>query len=202
MTLYTSAVSAGASFSTNSAGLLNLTTGALQNVYYYAFSFGFCLADLPAITDFTALFERYRFDKVLVRLIPINNMSTTPATGGNGGLGGLLHTAIDFNDFGAVSASESGINTLRQRPSYQMQSILTTEPLTWEVTPRVAMPAYASGAFSSYVNAPAPWLDILSTGVEHYGMKWVFEAVDPTAAVSYFNFKMELEYRMSFTDVA
>jgi len=41
-----------------------------------------------------------------------------------------------------------------------------------------------SGAFTSYSNVPAGWIDSASPGVQHYGLKLYFEST-PFGVISY-----------------
>jgi len=72
--------------------------------------------------------------------------------------------------------------------------------MTWTLRPRAALAGYATG-FSAYVSAEAPWADTVSTDLQHYGMKWLFEVANSSAVVKYMAFKMELKYHLEFRDV-
>jgi hypothetical protein len=189
------------SLALNNSGLLTLSTTAVQAVSFYSLSFGFCLADLPSVADFTGLFDRYRFAAVEVRLTPFFTTTNAPMAAGNGSAGGFLHSCVDYDDVGLLAAGQAGIDSMRARPSYRTMNIASRETYRWVVKPRVAIPAYESATFSGYSNAAAPWVDTISSNVEHYGMKYIFEVANTSAVVQFISFKMELVYHLDFTDV-
>jgi glutathione peroxidase-family protein len=161
----------------------------------------FTLQDLPNYAEFTSLFERYRLESVEIVLHPFNTFTETATTASNGACGGFLHSFVDYNDVGVVTANQSSINSMRERPSYRTMNVASQKPYTWALRPRVAVPAYASTGFSGYSNMAAPWIDSISTDVEHYGMKWLFEIANASPLIQFLNFKLEFRYTLSFTDV-
>jgi hypothetical protein len=201
LTLVTVNASAGGSTTLSSGGLLSLATGAVQQQYYFGVSAGFCLADVPSATDFTNLFERWRINAIEVSLWPMNTSSIASVSGGNGDLGVLLHSVIDYNDRAAVTASDAGINPLRQRPTYRMHQCAARGPIVFKFRPRMAIAGYGSTFFANYVSLAPQWCDAASPTTEHYGLKLIFEVMNPTAANSFVNFKMEVKYWLSMTDV-
>jgi hypothetical protein len=201
LTLVSASASSGASTTINSAGLYNLATGSGQNQYYFTTSMGFCLADVPTASDFTGLFERWRLNAVEVTFLPMNTSSISSVAGGNGDLGLLLHSVVDYNDRALITASDTGINSMRQRPTYRLIQGTTGKPIRFRIRPRTAIAAYAGGAFTSYVNMAPQWCDATSSSVEHYGLKLCWEVMNPTSVASFINFKLEVKYWLSFTDV-
>ncbi len=200
MTLLATANSAGAVITTNNSGFLLLSTSALQTINWFSLAIGFCLNDVPGSSEFTNPFERYRLVGVDVVLTPANTYSAAPTLAGNGAAFGMIHSVVDYNDYGVPAASQAGIAALRERPSYRTQNLFSGRPYQWFVKPRVAMPAYAAGAFTAYANMASPWVDTISPDVQHYGIKYVFEMANSTAAVQYCNMKLEVRYHLEFTD--
>lgn len=116
-------------------------------------SFSFRLSDLPDYTEFTNLFDEYKFSRVEVSFVP-----TSPTN-----YSGPLYTVIDYDD--AVVA------TIAQLSEYQTLQISGSGAMTKRtLVPKIAVAAY-SGAFTSY--APqASWVDCSSPGVLWYGLKY------------------------------
>lgn len=112
----------------------------------------------------------------------------------------ILHSAVDYDDDAAPTASDVGIDLLRARPSYRAENCSLTRKLTYSWKPRLAVAAYGSGVFTSYANLPPVWLETASPSVAHYGYKFIFEVMNPYAGVNYYGLKVELEYLMDFTD--
>jgi len=201
LSITTTAASAGASITLNNLGNLGLTTSTVQTVNFFSLTFGFTLADLPSYTQFTSLYERYRLDGVDIVLTPFYTVADAPVAAGNGSASGMFHTIFDYNDYGAISASGSALTSMRGRTTYRTGNITTPQPQRWHIKPRVAIGAYGGVGFAAYANMPAPWADTVSTDLEHYGMKWLFEIANTSAAAQFVNFKLEFIYHLSFTDV-
>jgi hypothetical protein len=200
MTL-TAVSASGGSVNLNNSGFLTLTTSAVQQVSYYSVALGFTLADVPSTSELTTLFERWRLDSVEVVLTPIYTMASSPLIAGNGAIGGVVHTQVDYNDYAVVAASQAGVNSMRQRPSYTTANISHGLPLYYRLKPRMAVSGYQAGFSTGFTNMAAQWIDTASQSVEHYGLKFVFEVLDTSAIVQFVNFKMEAKYNLSFTDV-
>lgn len=201
LTLTSTTNSSGTTVTLSNAGFLTITTAASQSTAYGGLFLGFCLADVPSYTDFTALFERWKIQMIEFQLWPLNTFSATAGAGGNGYLGVLVHSAIDYNDRSTVTASDNGTNVLRQRPTYRCDQGVRSTPLTWRFRPRAAAATYGAGAFTNYSSIPAPWCDSASPTTEHYGLKLMFEILNPTSSLSYVNFKVGVRFHLAVTDV-
>jgi hypothetical protein len=124
-----------------------------------AWSFKFTLDSLDNYTEFTSLFDLYRIDKIVFRLIPLQNTVEAPATQKDVG---LLYGAVDLDDYAGATVA-----TLCQYPNMKIANF--DEKLTFAFKPKFAVAAY-SGAFTSYANTGG-WIDMGSPSVEHYGLK-------------------------------
>lgn len=190
--------SAGSSINVANAGLTTLTTSSGGGTSYFGLGVAFELADLPNTTEFTNLFDQYRLDHVEIEIVPLWNVAPTVGTaGGNGNFAGYCHSILDFDDATAPTASTSGIQALQQFRTYRMDSMVRGTPLRWRVKPMLALAAY-SGAFTSYAASPPMWVDCNSANVQHYGIKFLFEMLDPAGVVSYMDFRINLRYFLEF----
>jgi hypothetical protein len=121
-----------------------------------------------SITDFTswaAVFDQYRVLGIELFLEP----STTEALITGTAPLGRLYTVIDYDDSSALTSISAACaydncisTTLNQR---QRRCF----------APRVALAAYGTGAFTSYTNEAAPWIDCASGAVNHYGLKAIVD---------------------------
>jgi hypothetical protein len=189
---------------TKSSTNLLLTTGATAlNVYYGALSFYVMLSDLPDYQDFTSLFDQYRIDSVELIFTPYCTQAASGAavssTASQSGI--IVHTAVDYDDATVPTASDVGIQALREYQNYQSHNLFSGggKPLTYRWQPRIATAAY-SGAFTSYRSEPFGWVDCGSTGVQGYGFKAVFESVSAGSALGIM-FKAEARVGLSFRNV-
>jgi len=130
-------------------------------VYY------FVLSSLPQQATVTALFDQYRVDKLEAWVTPISQL-------GNDGTNSRWSSVIDLDD-------ETLLTTYNGALEYETcttTQICDAHYRTW--VPGVAIASY-SGAFTSYANVIAPWIDCGSTSVRHYGLKFAAEVASTAA---------------------
>jgi hypothetical protein len=127
----------------------------------------FILADLNNVSDYTNLFDQYRILAVKLEFIMLG--STNPLTGPPG----YIQTAIDYDDV----TTPGSANELMQYDTVQVAPIGQYFERT--LRPRSA-PAMYSGAFTSFGNVYAQWLDSASPSVQHYGIKYYIPII-PTS---------------------
>jgi len=118
-------------------------------------------------TDYTSLaavFDQYRIMAVEVVLRAVANQSSVNAQSK-----GFLHTVIDYDD-------STALTSLAQAQAYE--NCIST-PVYFSqrrcFKPRVAVATYGSGAFTSFSNMEAPWIDAASSNVTHYGVKYALD---------------------------
>lgn len=192
----TSSTSDVVQFSTGNGGV-TITT-------YYAGSIYFSLDQLPDYTEFTALFDRYKIAgvKVVFRSFNISSLSDVQGQA-NGQLGGVIHYITDYDDAAVPTASDVGVQALREHENYRTASIFNSRGLFLKryVRPRIALAAYA-GAFTSYANVKPMWIDAASPSVQHYGLKFIVELLASQANFTQnFNFTVECTYYVMCKDV-
>jgi len=141
----------------------------------------FTLAQFAGYADLTTVFDQYRIMQIIVTFEP--NVPVVALA-----LGIYIGTALDYDDATAPSANTD----LEQYDNYL--SVPVGQYFQRTFNPRIAFAAY-SGAFTSYSNQRAGWIDCASTNVQHYGIKWYM----PTAAssTSVYNVKVQafLQFR-------
>jgi len=157
-------------------------------------SFAFSLSDFPAdangsvsYTDFTRLFDEYRFLQVQVRFIP-NVMPTA-------GVYNPLTTVIDYDDANTPNITTGEADLAEYQTSQSTQVGYSCERI---LTPHMAVAAYGGGVFSSYANMTQVWIDCASPSVSHYGVKWIMGASTNTSVQV---FTVRAKYVMQFRTV-
>jgi hypothetical protein len=147
-----------------------------SNGYYFS------LDQIPSYTEFTALFDQYRIDKIELCFIPVAN-----AVAPTGSTQGQLTTVIDYDD-ATVLATEAGAF------NYESAQVVPVWQIHKRVLkPRIAMAGYA-GAFSSYVNIGNQWIDSASPSVQHYGLKAI---VGPASGALVMSWDIIVKYYFS-----
>jgi len=130
-------------------------------------SYGFTISELDQFSSFSAIWDQYRITKIDVTFSPMYRGTPIQAT--NNVVIPYIYVAVDYDDV----STPSSIATLRE---YQNCIVRNDEKsFTVSFKPSVALAAY-SGSFTSYANVSEQWLDMASSGVVHYGIKY---AVDP-----------------------
>jgi len=117
------------------------------------------LAGFVSATEFTNLFDSYRFAQLTVQFIPTASM------------GGILYSVLDYDDSNVLVGLPAVLeyDTLHIVQGGQMQ--------TRVFTPRVALAAFGQSVFTSFAQRSLVWIDTASPNVPHYGVKWFFPAV-------------------------
>lgn len=122
-------------------------------------AFLFTIGDLPQISSFSSVFDQYRIAMVTLSFKPNSNSNISSIADF-----GLLHTVVDYDDANVLSsiAAATDYTNVIVTDGYKVQ--------TRTFVPHIAVAAY-SGTFTSYQNETAPWIDMASTAVQHYGVK-------------------------------
>jgi hypothetical protein len=136
----------------------------------------FTLNLIDQVAALTSVFDQYRIDEVEVWMYADNGAGTMETVG--------LYSAVDYDDVtGVLSPAVIGdfgncvVSTLAQGHYRRFQ-------------PHIAVAAY-SGAFTSFANEPAPWIDAASPAVQHYGFR---AAADISPAGAY---KVQIAMRLT-----
>jgi hypothetical protein len=167
------------------------TTGALvtasassstSNSYYFS------LNDIDETTAYTGLFDQYRIDAIVFRIIPMQNAiglttnsTTTPVR---------FYSVIDYDDAGTLAT---------EAIARAYESCVITAPgmpTTRVFKPRMALAAY-QGTFAGYANMADQWCDTNSTGIQFYGVK-TFIPQATAAQTQLQSWTIERDYYISF----
>ena len=152
---------------------------------------GFTLTDCPNAGLFTQLFDQYRINYIEVEFIPEFTSSELSTNGATGVATGMLYGTVDGDD----NAQPTSIDYLREYDICKETHV--TKKSKFGFKPRLALAAY-SGAFTSYANQQAGWIDCASNGVIHYGLKF---GMPTQNALAIARFVVKLTYWMTFRAV-
>lgn len=131
----------------------------------------FTLVDIPAPTDFTALFDWYKINYVVVTLLPYFSEVNTPGSTGTFTAHSTpanlrIFTAVDYND----ATTPASINEIRE-----YQNCKVTQYIKGHVRKFKPRPTIVSDDSTPDVQYPIgnPWISTDATGDDcvHYGLK-------------------------------
>jgi hypothetical protein len=143
-----------------SADISNLTAGASAGAYAPAFT------NLPNNTEFSALFDEYRINKVVVKFVPnFTGSDLNP----NASFNSLpnIYTILDYDD----NNTPANLDELLQYPNMKMTRGHAIH--TRIFTPKVCLDVGGSNAVAPKAKQ---WLDLSFASIPHYGMKWWLDA--------------------------
>lgn len=200
----TTALSAtsGANFSYNASAdswVLDSNAAAL-NATYYSMGLQFNLGMLPDYTDFYNLYDQYRISAIKLKLTPYStnaNLQSGLSGSTNQGLAVICHHLVDPDDGAAFTASQVGVNGMRQYPTYKTRNLFNSTGISIKryFKPRIAMAAFDSAIGTSAVarvNSPPRFLDMVNYAINHFGWKIIFEMFQPDTSQRIFVwFKLE-----------
>jgi len=136
------------------------------------------LSSFTGATALTSVFDQYRFDQIEVWLEPVAAQGTT--------VFGNLITAVDLDDVtvpasAAIADRQGAIQGYGGAGRYHK----------WK--PHMAVAVY-SGAFTSFANETAGWIDSASPNVQHYGFK-TYALTTPVAITYNITVRAVLSFR-------
>jgi hypothetical protein len=145
----------------------NVYTSSSVGSTGYARSFTF--QDIVQNSSFATIFDQYRITDIEIWWNP-----GTIANSGQLGTTNYMYTVTDYDDDNTPTNA-----TILQQYTNVMQGGPTNGHYR-RFRPHVADALY-SGTFTSYGNITAPWIDVASTGVRHYGFKAASSGAGSTA---------------------
>lgn len=158
-------------------------------------SIQFALVDLPSATDFTNLYDQYRFNKVVVKLIPKFTEVGYNAGSSNNANCQQIHSVLDFDD----NSAPTSINQLCEYQSHKMTR--GNQMHTRILVPKVQSTVLVGGAGVTASAAPRSkqWLDCDQNSIAHRGVKLIIPA-SATAGTTV-SYDAELTYYISCKNV-
>jgi len=144
------------------------------------------MSNLPIASSYLSLFDQYKIDLIEVWAFPTELGSVTDASLRSY----VWASVVDYDDsnnltsYAAATGYENCLQTTDAVGHYRC------------FRPHIAVAAY-SGAFNSYKNEPAGWIDSGSPGVVHYGLKFAFN----TTAANAITFNYFARFTVSFRNI-
>jgi len=143
----------------------DVTTLTSSNTTSTGTGFYCALSALAGYTDWAACFDAYKILQIRMYFQPTGTaIASAP-----------IQSAIDYDDYSAPTAG-----VLEQYDSFQ--TVPFGQYFERTFNPRIAVAAY-SGAFTSFANQRAGWLDIASPNVQHYGLKIYIPVVNTVSSM-------------------
>ena len=149
------------------------------------YAIGFALSDLPSYTEFTSLFDAYRFKKIELFITPLITQTVPANTLGKN----LVYSALDFD-----SASNRTVAQIEQYDSCERHSLF--QPFKRVFCPRATMSVNPQAAYTQYsaILPDGVWIDCAFPGVPHYG----FLMTAPQQAGNAQTFNVTARYELEF----
>lgn len=143
------------------------------------------LSNLPAFTEFAALFDRYMITYVKV----FYHLKIDPSAQSPGGSSfPKLYYIRDYDD----SSSPANIDELRQHSKCTYRVMNPNKPVVFGFRPATLTEKYRSPISTTYSPQWNQWIDMATTDVPHYGYKVAID--DLTNA----NYKVDVEMCLWF----
>lgn len=141
--------------------------------------FSFQLVDLPNVAEYTSLFDQYKIQKVVLKIVPKTLMTQGASTGNAGPTGyGQVVTAIDYDD----AATPSSKDELLEYGSAKYTQASRVHTRT--IRPKVLNAVWVNSISTGYAPRAAPFIDNANNNVPHYGIKMWIDAPSTVGAAS------------------
>lgn len=152
----------------------------------YINSFQFRFADIQNHTEFSALFDQYRLNMIIVRFYlkidpsaQVSGAATFPK----------LYYRADYDD----ANTPSGLPELRESNRTVIKVMNPNYPVTIKIKPAVASALFQSLATTAYSAKWKQWVDILNSSVPHYGLKYAIDDLTNS------NYRVDIEHIYYFS---
>jgi len=132
--------------------------------------------EVPAYTEFTAMFDQYRIPWIKIDFIPCFSANLAGLFGTQVNQNMPFYTAIDYDD-GSPPASVAAIQQYSNCTRHELGKKFTVF-----IRPRNLSMIYESAIATSYALAPyGTWLDCASAAVPYYGLHYAISEVAQSA---------------------
>jgi len=176
---------------TDSVGLVNGNQIVQASASAIFGSIAFEVGDLDGWSNMSSLFDQYRVDRVDVLLKPTSNsLSLNLATSPNQASPDL-YVVVDRDDSTALTSNAQ----LRQYENCRVMS--SYQGIRVNFIPSITPAYYQSGSFVGYGIEESRWLDVASSAIPHYGIKFGVEALQ-TSSTSRFAWNVVCYLHISF----
>jgi len=141
-----------------------------DHTQYYGMGFG--LIDLPTFSEFTALFDQYKLNCVVVKF----RFDHTPdpvmqAEAGYVYTQPILRWVVDDTDATAFTT----VNAMTECQRYKFKTMMPGRDISIKIYPKLQRMLYEGVGVTGYSPARG-WVSTADTSVPHYGLKWTVDA--------------------------
>jgi hypothetical protein len=150
---------------------------------------------MPNSGEFSALFEYWKIDKVVVKFV-MSTTSSSPSTANQ--YQPLIFVAEDNND----ATNPTTVGDVQQKARCRTMQ-LGNNPLggvTYTIHPKPAVATFQSGAFSGYSEPKDIWLSTQFPETQNYGLKLFWDR-PRTSGADIGDLQLVFEYYFSFKGV-
>lgn len=170
--------------------------------FSFAGSVQFMLTDLPAVSDFTSLFDHYTIEQVDVEVDCLQNTAQLQYGGNSGSCMPSIIYVPDFDD-AALPATGAALAEYQRAKTWTFKG--SGKPLKFSIKPRTALTVYRTGVTSAYAAGPeSTSLNLAYNDVPHYGIKFWLDNVMPDGnsgtGGSGTVFRVKMKYHLKFLD--
>lgn len=190
--------SAGTIVQSGTSRVWTYTTPAAIGDYYFSMGIPFSLNDLYGVTEFQALFDLYQITGVQFRIVPFANSSQTANASGTSTMGCFVHSALDFDDTNAPTASYVGAQNLKELATYRVKNMAGTRVLKRYFKPRTTNYVNVAAGTAYVALAPKQWINSANINAIYNGLKIVFQIRSESAVALNYSFKLEATYYLKF----
>lgn len=179
---------------TPAAGII-YPTGSGTSASSYDLSVAFCVNDLPNWSEFSALFDQYRLNAVVLQIKMCNNPDATnypgQTTNNFGNFYPTLWYSPDYDDNNIITLS-----ALKEYERVKHKVLHPNRECTIVLRPRTLTTVYNNSSSSGYAtNFKNPWLDCANPNIPHYGLKMAIDFEGLASAITGgFVFKINAKY--------
>lgn len=155
----------------------------------------FKLSECNYFTRFTAIYDQYRIDKVIVTFRPamgqvVNKPYDDTTTGVLANACPRFVTAIDFDD----NSTPSSLDELMSRSG--SRTTLATKQQVRAFKPKRLIQVFRTLTTTGYMpDATNRFLDCAQTDIPHYGLKYALDTCSPIRAYIY---EVDVKYHITF----
>lgn len=155
-------------------GTITQDTNYSQNVYNVPFSMSFKLEDVINYSELTALFDMYRIRGVAIKLKYNGNAFDGSNSTGRAQNQPVIKWIADYDDDTAPSSINGFLDNMGVKTVLLNENRYSKMFIRPKVAPRVYQTALADGFAIGKRNQ---WLNSVSSGVPHYGIKGYIEGL-------------------------
>lgn len=168
----------------------------VNNLVNYVTAWGFTLGQLPDVSNFSGLYDEYRINKVVYKIIPKFSelVVNTNDSSGQAKLLPQIHSCIDYDDSLSLSQA-NGLNEVTQYQTHKMT-------MGNQIHTRVLVPKMELvGDGSAGVPKARQWIDTDNTTALHNGVKVFIPKLLSANASTQLDYDVQITTYLSFRNV-